>query len=68
MRYEITIRELTEFTEEELKEQDRRSNRGMDLMPPYRYSDKPFHETRVLSAEVSKEEFEAVKKAIIGVL
>lgn len=68
MRYEITIRELQEFTPEELEKEDRRNRSGMDLMPPYRYSDKPFHETRVLNAEVSKEEFEAVKKAIIGVM
>ncbi len=67
MKYEITIRELSEFTEEELKEASRNVMKGIGEWRD-RYSDKPFHEVRVLSAEVSKEEFEAVKKAIIGIM
>lgn len=65
MKYEITIRQLEEFTEEELKEVNR--NR-MDNFSDRRFSDKPFHEVRILQAEVSKEEFEIVKKAIISIL
>lgn len=68
MKYEITIRQLTEFTKDEKEESERRNRHGMDTLAPYRYSDEPYHETRVLHAEVSKEEFEAVKKAIIGIL
>ena len=66
-RYEITIRELTPLSEEEVREEKRHHNFGMDR-PFSRYADKPFHEVRVLSAEVSKEEFEAIKKAAIGVI
>lgn len=69
MKYEITIRQLEEFTPEEMKvERNCRQERDFMVGTPIRYSDKNFHETRVLLAEVSKEEFEAVKKAIIGVL
>lgn len=64
--YEITIRQLEEYTPEEIKNIDHTNKYPFDELP--RYSDKPFHEIRVLHAEVSKEEFEAVKKAIIGVL
>jgi len=68
MTYEITIRQLEEYTEEEIKNIDRANKYPFDEPDRRRYSDKPFHEVRVLQAEVSKEEFEAVKKAIIGVL
>jgi len=67
MKYEITIRELTPYTDEELKEFNNRNRNSFDIMEK-RYSNQPFKEVRVLSAEVSKEEFEAVKKAIIGVI
>ncbi len=66
MKYEITIRQLTDFTAEEKEESERRNRNGMDRFPTG-YSDQPFHETRVLFAEVTPEEFQAVKKAIIGV-
>lgn len=69
MKYEITIKQLEEYTDEEKRmADDRRGSitRGIEL--PYNYSDVPFHERRVLHAEVSEEEFQAVKKAIIGVL
>ena len=68
MKYEITIRELTPFTEEEKKERNSFNNNHSSLGYPPVYSDEPFHEVRVLQAEVSKEEFEAVKKAIIGTM
>jgi hypothetical protein len=65
MKYELIIRELTPFTEEELKN-------SRDREPFYernvKYSDIPNHEIRVLHAEVSKEEFEIIKKAIIGII
>lgn len=64
-KYEITIRELTPFTEDELKESRMRNNLGMDSYPP-RFSDKPFHEMRVLTAELSETEFQNVKKAVIN--
>ena len=64
MKYEITIRQLEPYTEEELEEKNRESQYPNDFAD--RYSDKPHHEVRVLRAEVSKEEFEAVKKAIIS--
>ena len=67
MKYEITIRQLEDFTPEELKE-SRDNNRDKFFQSGIMYSDKPVHEVRVLHAEVSKEEFEAVKKAIIGVI
>lgn len=67
MKYEITIRQLTEFTTEEKEEVERGNRNSMDRYP-IGYSDQPFHETRVLFAEVTQEEFQAVKKAIIGVL
>ena len=67
--YEITIRELEELTPEETKEHNSYSKREFPLAgTPVRYSDKSFHERRILFAEVSKEEFEAVKKAIVGIL
>ena len=69
MKYEITIRELTPFTEDELKEVNRNNRTNFDIMDRgSRYSDKPMHEIRVLQAEVSLEEFQAVKKAIIGII
>ena len=66
MKYEITIRQLEEFSSEE-KEEVRRQfkNQGIFDGDHKRYSDKNFHETRVLFAEVSKEEFERIKLAII---
>jgi len=35
---------------------------------PERFADKSYHEVRVLHAELSKDEFQAVKKAIIEVM
>lgn len=67
MKYEITIRELKEYTAEE-KEKIERSRREPVGYMQDRFSSEPFHEVRILHAEVSKEEFEAVKKAIIGVM
>lgn len=67
MKYEITIRELTPFTEAEVEEAERRNRTRMDRYP-IGYSDQPFHEVRVAHVELSKEEFQAVKKAIIGQL
>lgn len=65
MTYEITIRELEPFTPEE----EERSNRtDFNPYPTTRFSDKNFHEKRVIFAELTAEEFQAVKKAIIGVL
>jgi hypothetical protein len=49
-------------------ENERKNGRIYPTMNSNIYSDKFQHETRVLYAEVSKEEFEAVKKAIIGVM
>lgn len=68
MKYEITIRELTPFTEDEMIEMNKRANPSNFPFDDKRYSDRSFHETRVLFAEVSKEELEAVKKAIISLL
>ena len=67
MKYELTIRELIPFTEEEMK--DKRDRRN-EFSPTGRdtYSDIPNHEIRVLYTEVSKEEFEIIKKSIIGIL
>lgn len=67
MKYEITIRELVPFTEEEQKTSQRNDMRNPNY-PSNRYSDIPVHETRILHAMVTKEEFEAVKKAIIGIM
>lgn len=65
MKYEITIRELTPYSEEEKKNFIRHNA----LTPVGEmYSDEPFHQVRVLHAELSKEEFVAVKKAVIGVI
>jgi hypothetical protein len=63
-RYEITVRELTPFSEEELKEEKRRNDFGMDRSFP-RYADKPFHEVRVLTAELTPDEWQRAKLAII---
>lgn len=69
MKYEITIRQLEPFTEEELEKQKRYSTYDTISMRNNNiFSNKPFHEVRVLQAEVSKEEFEAVKKAIVGIM
>lgn len=68
MKYQITIRQLEEYTPDEEKEVMGRNRYPLETYPSDRFSDKNFHEIRVLQAEVSKEEFEAVKKAIIGVL
>jgi hypothetical protein len=69
MKYEITIRQLVEYSEEEKRRsgEDRMSLRNGSILP-YNYSDVPFHERRVLHAEVTQEEFQAVRNAIIGVL
>lgn len=63
-RYEITVRELTPFSEDELKEDKRRNDFGMDRVSG-RYADKPFHETRVLYAELTEGEWSRVKFAAI---
>ena len=68
MKYEITIRQLEEYTPEEEKEVMRKDRYPLETYPNTKYSDKNFHEVRVLFAELSKEEFEIVKKAIIGVI
>lgn len=68
MKYEITIRQLEEYTPEEQKEVMRKDRYPLETYPSNKFSDKNFHEIRVLFAELSKEEFEAVKKAIIGIL
>ncbi len=71
MKYEITIRQLEEFTPEEKKEaNDRCKYPGSITEVEYsrRYSDRLFHETRTLYAELTPEEFQAVKKAVIGVI
>lgn len=69
MKYEITIRELTPFTEEELKEVNRNNRSSFDIMDRgSRYSDRLTHEVRVLQAEVSKEEMVAVRNAILNCL
>lgn len=67
MRYEITIRELEAFTPEE-EDRNERRNGKFDTYPADRYSDKSYHEVRVLHAQLSREEFEAVKKAVIGAI
>ncbi len=63
-RFEITVRELTPFSPEELKEEDRRKNFGMDRAFP-QYSDRPFHEVRVLHTELSEEQWNRVRSAVI---
>ena len=68
MKYEITIRQLEPYTAEEEQDIKRGRNYPLETYPSNRFSDKSFHEIRVLQVEVSKEEFEAVKKAIIGVM
>jgi hypothetical protein len=65
MKYEITIRELTPFSEEEMKEIDKRNSFGSYDNP--RCSDRPFHETRVMYSQVTPEEFKAIKKAVIDI-
>lgn len=67
MRYEITIRQLDEYSPEE-EVAELKSGRRIETYSPNRYSDTPHHEIRILQAEISKEEFEAVKKAIINVM
>lgn len=68
MKYEITIRQLEEYTAEENENANRNRGYPLETYPNSRFSDKNFHEIRVLQAEVNKEEFEAVKKAIIGIM
>ena len=65
MKYEITIRQLEEYTPEEEREVKAKRDYPMSSYPNDRFSDKNFHEVRVLFAEVSKEEFERIKLAII---
>lgn len=65
MKYELTIRELTEYTKEDIQEY--RNIRGPIGFPSDRYSDKQFHDTRVLNVEVTQEQLDAIKKAIITV-
>lgn len=69
MKYEITIRQLEEYTPKE-NDQDytMRKMYPIETSAGHKFSDKNFHEIRVLFAEVSKEEFEAIKKAIIGIM
>ncbi len=71
MKYQLTIRELTPYTEDEIIEMNKRTN-------PYngfgnnnfddKYSDKPYHQTRVLDIEVTREEMDIIKKAVIGII
>lgn len=65
MKYEITIRQLEEYTEEENKQLFRNEQRPLMSIGERSYSDKNFHEVRALYVEISEEEFKAVKKAII---
>lgn len=65
MKYELTIRELTEFTKEELQES--RNFRDDIGYTNDRFSDKPFHQVKVLQVEVTQEELQAIKKAVIEV-
>lgn len=71
MKYQITIRELTPFTEDEIIEMNKRTNPyngfGNSTLDD-RFSDKPFHTTRVVECELSREEFEKVKKGIFEIL
>lgn len=63
MKYEITIRELVPYTAEEQLASDKHSG----FVPEYeRYSDKSHHVTRVLHVELTPQEFQAIKKAILG--
>ena len=71
MKYQLTIRELTPYTEDEVIEMNKRTNpyngfRNNNLDD--RYSDKPYHQTRVLDIEVTREEMNAIKKAVIDVI
>lgn len=68
MKYEIEIKELVPFTDEELENQRKYSSYNTLPSTNPDYSSRPHHQTRVLHAEVTKEEFEAVKKAIIGIM
>lgn len=70
MKYELTVRQLDPFTEEEMKEvRDRESrDRFNGMSGSDRYSDKPVHEVRVLNVEVTAEELKAIKKAVIEVM
>jgi len=69
MKYELTIRQLEEYTPEEIEETKRDRKYPLETFPSLnnRFSDKPFHETRVLYIEVSEEEFETIKKAVISI-
>lgn len=67
MEYELTIRQLNPYTEEETKESNRNNNRNIYPLET-RYSDKLFHEIRILQTKVSEQEFQAVKKALISII
>ena len=68
-QYEITIRELRPFTEDEIRNLRDRTDRNYDRTMPFdpRFSDSPHHTLRVAYVVLTKEQVEAVKKAIIGV-
>jgi hypothetical protein len=68
MKYELIIRQLEEYTPEEQKETKRERNYPLETYPSNRFSDKNFHELRVLYVEVTEKEFEAIKKAVIAVV
>lgn len=66
MKYEITIKQLEEYTPEEEKDVYR-SNRNNFTDSPQRFSSKNFHETRVLQAILTEEEYKSIKKAVIEI-
>lgn len=64
--YEITVRELEPYTEEEEKNSRNRN----DFCPGQaeRFSDRNYHEKRMLNVHLTEEEFQEVKKAVISVM
>ena len=61
-KHELVIRELEPYSPEE--EMANKNNR-METFSPDRFSDRAFHEVKVLRCELTREQFEAVKKSAI---
>lgn len=70
-KYQILITEFEPLTEEEKKEQDETRRLGRDTYPSYGTTLSPlegYKERRVTYADLSFDEFQAVKKAIIDAI
>ena len=66
MKYEITIHQFEDFTEEELRKMNERRMNDYTMSKTGAFYDSHKKTTRIIYAELSEEEVQSVKKAIVG--